>query len=55
MRKIVFTSLAWLNKRILPSFTKQKLDLARAKKWQLALIGWRYFITKNALDYSKDE
>ena len=24
-------------------------DIAKAKKWQLAIIGWRYFVTKNSL------
>ncbi len=42
--------LAKINKAILPSFTKQELDLAKATKLQLALIGWRYFVTTRALD-----
>ncbi|WP_419214115.1 SsrA-binding protein [Maribacter sp. X9] len=41
--------LAKLNKLLLPSFTKKKLDLAKASKLQLAVIGWRYFVTKNAI------
>ncbi|MGF1556680.1 SsrA-binding protein [Paucihalobacter sp.] len=50
MTKLIYKFLASLNKLLLPSFTKQKLDLSKAKKWQLAIIGWRYFITKNAID-----
>lgn len=50
---IMYKFLALLNKLILPSFTKQKLDLAKAKKWQMAIIGWRYFVTTRALDDSK--
>jgi len=46
----MFKILAQLNKLLLPSFTKQRLDVAKAKKWQLALIGWRYYVTKRALD-----
>ena len=46
----MFFFLAHLNKIILPSFTKQQLDLAKAKKWQKAIIGWRYFVTCRALD-----
>ena len=46
----MYKALAKLNKLILPSFSKKKLDLATAKKWQLAIIGWRVFITKKALD-----
>lgn len=49
----MFQFLAQLNKLILPSFTKQKLDPAKAKKWQLALLGWRYYVTCRALDESR--
>ncbi|MEO0572513.1 MAG: SsrA-binding protein [Bacteroidota bacterium] len=50
MKKTFFTALAKLNKVILPSFTKRRLDLTQAKKWQLAIIGWRAYVTKNALN-----
>jgi hypothetical protein len=46
----MFKLLAQLNKMLLPSFSKQQLDLAKAKKWQMAIIGWRYFVTTRALD-----
>jgi hypothetical protein len=46
----MFKLLAKLNKLILPSFTKQQLDLAKAKKWQMAIIGWRYYVTCRAID-----
>ena len=46
----MFKILARINKLILPSFTKQGLDLAKAKKWQLVIIGYRYFVTSRALD-----
>ncbi|MDI9258395.1 SsrA-binding protein [Flavobacterium sedimenticola] len=49
----MFTILAKLNKLILPSFTKQQLDLTKAKKWQLAIIAWRYYVTSRALDNKK--
>lgn len=45
----MYKILAQLNKIILPSLTKQRVDIAKAKKWQLALIGYRYFVTKKAL------
>jgi hypothetical protein len=45
----MYKTLAKINKLLLPSFTKQGLDLAKAKKWQLTLIGWKYFILKKAL------
>ncbi len=47
--KIMYKILAKINKLILPSFNKQQLDLAKAKKWQMAIIGWRYFVTTRAL------
>ncbi|WP_299113112.1 SsrA-binding protein [uncultured Winogradskyella sp.] len=53
MNKTIFKALAKLNKALLPSYTKQRLDLSKASKLQLAIIGWRVYITKNALDEKK--
>ncbi|OMP30341.1 SsrA-binding protein [Mangrovimonas sp. DI 80] len=50
MKKHLFKSIAKLNKRLLPSFSKKQLDLSKANKLQMAIIGWRAYITKNALD-----
>ncbi len=50
MKKSIFKTLAKFNKIILPSFTKQRLDLAKAKRWQMALFGYRLWVTKRALD-----
>lgn len=49
MKKAIFKILAKLNKEVLPSYSKKQLDLSKASKFQLAVIGWRIFITKNAL------
>ncbi len=46
----MYKLLAQLNKIVLPSYTKKRLDLAKATKIQKAIIGWRYFITTKALD-----
>lgn len=46
----MFKFLAQINKLLLPSFTRRQLDMSKAKKWQLALIGWRYYVTLRALD-----
>ncbi|RTY95050.1 SsrA-binding protein [Flavobacterium sp. GT3R68] len=46
----MFRILAKINKLILPSFTKQRLDVTKAKKWQLVLMAWRYYVTSRALD-----
>jgi hypothetical protein len=50
MKKKVFKTLAKINKAILPSFTKRELDISKASKIQLAIIGWRAFVTMNALN-----
>jgi len=50
MKKTFFKLLASLNKLLLPSYSKKHLDMTKASKLQLALIGWRYLVTKNAID-----
>ncbi|MCH2194730.1 SsrA-binding protein [Kordia sp.] len=50
MKKSFFKILAKLNKILLPSFSKKQLDLSKASKFQLAIIGWRYYVTTKALD-----
>ncbi|SHJ02489.1 hypothetical protein [Algibacter luteus] len=50
MKKQVFKILAKVNKLILPSYSKKQLDLAKATKIQMAIIGWRWFVTRNALN-----
>jgi len=42
--------MAKLNKVMLPSFAKK--DLTRLTKFEKAIVGYRYYITKNALDKS---
>ncbi len=49
MKKLIFKALAKINKAVLPSYTKKQLDLSKASKLQLAIIGWRVYVTKNAL------
>jgi len=50
MKKQIFKILAKINKAVLPSYTKRKLDITKASKLQLAIIGWRAFVTMKALD-----
>ncbi|WP_291110264.1 SsrA-binding protein [Flavobacterium sp. UBA6195] len=45
----MYKLLAKLNKALLPSFTKQGLDPIKAKKWQKAIIAYRYWVTVNSL------
>ncbi|SDS11326.1 hypothetical protein SAMN04515667_1439 [Formosa sp. Hel1_31_208] len=49
MTQRFFKGLAKLNKILLPSYSKQQLDLSKASKLQMAIIGWRVYITKRAL------
>ncbi|MGB2224727.1 MAG: SsrA-binding protein [Polaribacter sp.] len=50
MKKNIFKVLAKVNKAVLPSFTKKQLDITKASKIQLAIIGWRAYVTMNALE-----
>ena len=50
MKKQLFKLLAKCNKLVLPSYSKKRLDLAKASKFQMAIIGWRWYVTKRALD-----
>jgi len=50
VKKQVFKFLAKINKAVLPSYSKRRLDLSQASKLQLAIIGWRWYVTKNALN-----
>ena len=50
MKKKAFKILAKINKVILPSYTKKRLDLSKATKIQMAIFGWKLYVTKNALD-----
>ncbi|RTE53497.1 SsrA-binding protein [Arenibacter aquaticus] len=50
MKKSIFKLLAKINRWLLPSYSKKQLDLSKASKLQMAVIGWRYYITTNALD-----
>ena len=46
----MYAFLAKVNKLILPCFSKKQLDLANASKFQLAIIAWRTFVTKKAIN-----
>lgn len=49
MKKTVFKMLSKFNRKVLPSYTKKQLDLAKATKFQKAIIGWKTWVTKNSL------
>ena len=50
MKKQFFKIIARINKAILPSYTKQRLDLSKATSFQKLVLGWRIYITKQALN-----
>jgi len=50
MKNKIFKFLSKVNKKALPSYSKQRLDLQKATKVQMAIIGWKLWVTKNALD-----
>jgi len=45
----MYKLIAKLNKLLLPSLTKSGLDVTKAKKWQKALLAYRYYITIKSL------
>lgn len=49
MKKTIFRTLSKINKKVLPSYSKRQLDLAKATKFQKAVIGWKAWVTKNSL------
>jgi hypothetical protein len=48
MRRVLFKTLASLNKVILPRFSKR--DLTKLKGWEKALVAYRYWVTIHAVD-----
>lgn len=49
-QRIMFKTLARINRLVLPSYSKQNLDLSKATAFQKLIIAWRYYITTRALD-----
>ena len=49
MKKSFFKIVAKVNKAVLPSFTKKQLDISKASKMQLVIIGWRAYVTMQSL------
>jgi hypothetical protein len=49
MKKKFFQYLSGLNKKLLPSYSKKRLDLSKANAFQKAVLGWKLWVTKKAL------
>jgi hypothetical protein len=50
VKQTIFKVLARINKAILPSLSKKRVDLTKAGKLTLLLFAYRLWVTKNALD-----
>ena len=48
MRKSFFQTLAFLNRVFLPRMSKR--NLLKLKKWEKAIVAWRYWVTTNAIE-----
>jgi hypothetical protein len=48
MKKSLFKVIARINKWLLPRFSKR--DITKLSKLDKAIIGFRYWVTKNSLD-----
>lgn len=48
MKKIFFQTLAFLNRVFLPRMSQK--DLTRLKKWEKAIVAWRYWVTLHAIE-----
>ena len=47
MKRSIFKALAKINKALLPSYVKK--DLTKLSRMDKLIIGWRYWVTRNAL------
>jgi len=50
MKRNIFKFISKVNKKVLPSYSKQQLDLQKATNIQKAIIGWKLWVTKKALN-----
>ena len=48
IKKAFFKTLAKVNRLIMPRYSKK--DITKLTKFEKAMVGYRYYITKNALD-----
>lgn len=47
-KKAIFKILARINKVIMPRYSKK--GITKLSKFEKAMVGYRYYVTKNALD-----
>jgi len=50
MKKKIFIILARLNKTLLPSLTKKRVDIMQLSTMQKLVLAWKTWVTKNSLN-----
>ena len=50
MKLILFRTIAKLNKVLLPSLSKRRIDLTKITLMEKAILGWKLFITKKVIN-----
>jgi hypothetical protein len=48
MKKLFFRILSKFNKTFLPKYSNR--NLMKLKKWEKAIVGYKYWVTCNSLD-----
>ena len=50
MKLIFFKIIAKLNKLVLPSLSKKRIDLTKITLIEKAILGWKLYITKKVIN-----
>ena len=50
MKLILFKLIANLNKLLLPSLSKRRVDLTKITMIEKAVLGWKLYITKKVIN-----
>ena len=50
MKLFLLKLVAKLNKLLLPSFSKKKIDLTKITLFQKTILGWKLYITKKVIN-----
>jgi|TARA_B110000444_G_C18325011_1_gene360171 hypothetical protein len=50
MKLLLFKIIAKLNRLLLPSLSKRKIDLTKITMIEKAVLGWKLYITKKVIN-----
>ena len=50
MKLLLFKIIAKLNRLLLPSLSKRKIDLTKITMTEKAVLGWKLYITKKVIN-----